>query len=174
MTWSLVDEQCSGNSQTEVSVWQALGTPTVDQVVVATLSSSIGKSVIAVTRYSGVKTSSAVTGVVSGNTNGIDGLCSGGSNTASYAFNVTTTASGSRSTAMGNNTDASGYSATAMGGGTTASGYNATAMGNGTTASHDYSTAMGLNTTASGFASTTMGLLQRVAGLPQKERGPLR
>jgi len=51
--------------------------------------------VIAVTRYSGVQASSAVTGVVLGNTNGIDGLCSGGSNSASYAFDVTTTANGS-------------------------------------------------------------------------------
>jgi hypothetical protein len=96
LTWSLVDEQCAGASETGVSVWQALGTPTGDQVVTATLASSVSRAVLAVSRYSEVQTSSAVAGVVSGNTNGLEGSCSGGSDTSSYSFNVPTTASGSR------------------------------------------------------------------------------
>ena len=94
--WNLVQEQCSGEGQTGVSVWQALGTPTGDGTVTATLASSVNNAVIAVTRYSDVRGSAAVTSVVQGNTNGIDGTCSGGSNTSSYSFIVTTTGTNSR------------------------------------------------------------------------------
>ena len=94
--WNLVDEHCSGEGQTGVSVWQALGTPTGDGTVTATLASSVNNAVIAVTRYSDVRGSAAVTSVVQGNTNGIDGTCSGGSNTSSYSFIVTTTGTNSR------------------------------------------------------------------------------
>ena len=96
LTWTLVAEQCAGASQTEVSVWQAIGTPTGDGTVTATLAASVGRSVITVSRYSGVNPSTPTAGVVQGNTNGVDGACSGGSDTSSYGFNVTTTADGSR------------------------------------------------------------------------------
>ena len=96
LAWSPVEEHCSSTGQTGVSVWQALGTPTGNGTVTATLSSSVSNAVIAVTRYSDVRGSAAVTGVVQGNTNGVDGACSGGSNTSSYSFNVTTTGTNSR------------------------------------------------------------------------------
>jgi hypothetical protein len=44
-----------------------------------------------VARYSGVAPTSPVAFLVAGNTNGINGECTGGSDTSSYAFNVTTT-----------------------------------------------------------------------------------
>jgi hypothetical protein len=90
LTWTLVEEQCSGRNQTGVSVWSAQGTPTGSGVVSATLAASAGNIVIAVSRYSRVDPFDPVSNVVSGNTNGVAGACSGGSDNSSYSLDITT------------------------------------------------------------------------------------
>jgi hypothetical protein len=94
LNWILVQAQCSGRNQTGVEVWMAQGTPNGDGPVTATFSSTPRNAVISVSRYSGVHATSPVGSSVSGNTNGPDGACSGGTDSDTYAFNLTTTVDG--------------------------------------------------------------------------------
>jgi uncharacterized repeat protein (TIGR02543 family) len=94
LTWTLVDEQCGGRNQTGVSVWMAQGTPSGNGTVTATLSSAPTNAVIMVTRYSGVNASNPIGNIISANSNGADGSCSGGVDATTYSVNLTTTASG--------------------------------------------------------------------------------
>ncbi len=84
LTWTLVDAQCAGRSQTGISVWMAQGVPT-GGTVTATLSAAASNAALVVSRYSGASTTNPL-GVISGNTNGVDGTCSGGADNASYSF----------------------------------------------------------------------------------------
>jgi sugar lactone lactonase YvrE len=91
LNWTPVRAQCSGRSQTGVVVYMAQGTPSGDGAVTATLASAPANAIIVVSRYSGVDTvSSPIGNMVSGNTNGEDGGCSGGSDNNSHLFNLTT------------------------------------------------------------------------------------
>jgi uncharacterized repeat protein (TIGR02543 family) len=94
LTWTLVQNQCSGRNNTGIEVWMAQGTPGGDGAVTATLASAAKNAVIVVSRYSGVATTSPIGEVVSGNTNGVNGSCFDGVNTRSYALNLTTSAGG--------------------------------------------------------------------------------
>jgi len=94
LTWTLVKAQCAGRNQTGVEVWMAQGTPSSNAVVTATLASAPSSAVIAVTRYSGVDANDPVGNFISGNTLGLNGACSGGTDNTSYSFNLTTTISG--------------------------------------------------------------------------------
>ena len=67
LTWTRVRAQCAGRGSTGVEVWQARGTPSASGAVTATLASSPGRAVIAVSRYGG---SSGVGASASANTNG--------------------------------------------------------------------------------------------------------
>ena len=60
----------------------------------ATLWDPPANTVIAVSRYSGVSGSDPIGSLVSGNTNGVDGVCSGGTDGTAYAFDLTTTVDG--------------------------------------------------------------------------------
>lgn len=93
LTWTLVDAQCAGRDQTSVEVWMAQGTPSGDGTVTATMDSAPTTAVIAVSRYSGVDPVDPIGAVVSANTNGTDGACSGGTDSAPYSQNITTTES---------------------------------------------------------------------------------
>jgi len=93
LTWTLVDAQCAGRNQTGVEVWMAQGNAS-SGVVTATLASVPNFAVIVVTRYSGVASSNPIGVVISGNTNGLNGSCSGGSDSNNYSFNITTSVSG--------------------------------------------------------------------------------
>jgi uncharacterized repeat protein (TIGR02543 family) len=95
LNWTLVQAQCSGRDATGVEVWKAQGTPSSNGLVTATLASAPSNAVIAVSRYSGVKEVNPIGNMVSGNTNGVNGLCAAGTDTNLYAFNLTTTTSGS-------------------------------------------------------------------------------
>jgi hypothetical protein len=86
LTWNLVRAQCAGRNQTRVDVWMAQGAGTGGPVV-ATLASAASNAVIAVSRYSGA---SGIGTVVSANSVGVNGACSGGSDTSSYAVGLTT------------------------------------------------------------------------------------
>ena len=92
LAWTLVKAQCAARSQTRIEVWKAQGTPTGGETVSANLASAPLNAVIAVSRYSDVSTMSAIGSVTSSNTLGPDGACSGGTDTASYSLNLTTTA----------------------------------------------------------------------------------
>ena len=92
LTWTRVDAQCAGRDQTGVEVWRAQGTPGASGAVTATLASAPTSSVITVSRYSGT---SGVGAVASANSNGAEGSCTGGTDSASYSVNLTTTVAGS-------------------------------------------------------------------------------
>ena len=59
----------------------------------ATLEFASISAVIAVARYSGVASVDPVRPLVAGNTNGIDGACANGTDSASFSFTVTPTQS---------------------------------------------------------------------------------
>ena len=88
LAWSEAASHCSADGGTGVSLWVASGSPTGDGSVLANLDSSVSNAVIVVTRYSGA--AGTPSSVVVGNANGVAGACTGGPNTSSYAFNVST------------------------------------------------------------------------------------
>jgi hypothetical protein len=98
LTWTLLKAQCSGQNKQRVEVWKALGIPTGDGNVSADISNpgeDIQNVVIAVSRYCGVDTINPTGAVVSANTNGVDGACSGGTNSDTFSVDLTTTADNS-------------------------------------------------------------------------------
>lgn len=95
LQWSPVASQCAGRHQTGVSVWSAQGPVASDDRVMATLSSAPRNAVISVSRYSNEAGPLSVGSVVSGNTNGLDGTCSGGSDSEFYSVSIATAVDGS-------------------------------------------------------------------------------
>jgi hypothetical protein len=95
LSWTPVGEQCAGRNQTGIVLYRAHGNPSGSGVVTATLASAPDNAVIAVSRYSGVAASGTIGSVRSMNSNGVSGACSGGSDSAAYAFDLATTAPGS-------------------------------------------------------------------------------
>lgn len=93
--WTRINAQCGARNSTGVEVWMAQGAPTGSGPVTATLDGTPSNATIAVTRYSGVDQISPIGNIISGNTNGANGDCTGGSDASAYSFNLTTTASGS-------------------------------------------------------------------------------
>ncbi|NIQ20723.1 MAG: hypothetical protein GTN95_11270, partial [Gammaproteobacteria bacterium] len=93
LAWSEVATQCSGRNATGVSVWRALGTPSGDGAVTATLDSQAASAVLTVTRYSGVDAAS-LGNVVTANSHGPGGGCSGGTDSDSYSFDLQVTQDG--------------------------------------------------------------------------------
>lgn len=95
LTWTMVKSQCSGRDNTRVEIWKALGTPSGDGIVTADLANSqIKEAVIAVSRYSGINTTTPVGNTVGLNTNGVDAACTGGTDSTQYSTSLTTTADG--------------------------------------------------------------------------------
>lgn len=84
LTWTLVKAQCAGRNQTRVELWRALGVPSGSTAVSASLSGTAGNAVITVARYSGVDPTAPLGAVVSANTLGTGGACSGGVDGAAY------------------------------------------------------------------------------------------
>ena len=95
LTWTQATSQCGGRSQTGVEVWSAIGIPTASGPVTATLAGTAHNTVIAVSRYSGVSASAPVGSILSANSLGIGGACSGGSDSSSYNVTLTAVANGS-------------------------------------------------------------------------------
>jgi len=93
--WSPVRQQCGGRAQTGIALFQARGSPSAGGVVTANLAGTASAAVIAVTRYSGTASTSTIGNVVSANTNGTSGTCSGGVDTTAYAFDLASGASNS-------------------------------------------------------------------------------
>jgi hypothetical protein len=95
LTWTVVRKQCASRGTTMTEVWMAQGTPSGDGPVTATLPSSNLNSAIVVSRYSGVDGTNPIGNIISGNFNGLDGLCTGGTDNAIYSFSMNTTVSNS-------------------------------------------------------------------------------
>ncbi|MGH7451175.1 MAG: FlgD immunoglobulin-like domain containing protein, partial [bacterium] len=93
LTWTLVKKQCAGRGTTMVEVWMAMGTPSSNGPVTATFPAAPSNAVITVLRYSGINSGNPIGNVISGSTTGENGngLCTGGTNSANYSFNLTTT-----------------------------------------------------------------------------------
>jgi uncharacterized repeat protein (TIGR02543 family) len=94
LSWTLVKSQCSGRGLTGVELWMAQGTPTSNSAIAATLASAPDNAVIAVSRYSGANTAAPLGSVISGNTHGLDGVCSLGTDAISYSFDLATSTNG--------------------------------------------------------------------------------
>jgi len=92
LNWQEVRQQCGGRTQTGLALFWAQGTPTGDGIVTADLVETPSSAVIAVSRYSGVQATNPIGNSLSGNTNGLAGDCTGGSDSNAYTFDLTTTA----------------------------------------------------------------------------------
>lgn len=88
LAWMPVEEQCAGRSQAGIEVWKAHGATSGAGPVAASLAQSAEHAAIAVVRYSGVDLADPVGAVVSANTNGVGGACSGGDDNGSYSFDL--------------------------------------------------------------------------------------
>jgi hypothetical protein len=93
LSWTLVKAQCAGRNNTGVEVWMAQGIPQ-SGTVTATFAARASDAVIAVSRYSGVAAANPFGNMISGNTNGVNGACSGGKDNKLYSFNLTATTNG--------------------------------------------------------------------------------
>jgi hypothetical protein len=88
LVWQPVAAQCSARGQTGVSLWQASGQPLGDEAVTASFAAIPRGALIAVSRYSGAV---GVGAVATANALGVAGGCSGGTDSAAYAFDLDTT-----------------------------------------------------------------------------------
>ena len=88
LTWTRVRAQCSGRQQTGVEIWMAQGSASPG-VVSATFASAPTNAVIVASRYAGADALDPIGTIVSGNTNGAEGTCSGGVDGSSYDFPLT-------------------------------------------------------------------------------------
>ncbi|NIW23393.1 MAG: hypothetical protein GWN29_01875, partial [Gammaproteobacteria bacterium] len=89
LTWTLVQSQCGARQQTGVDVWMGTGTPSAGTIS-ATLVASTSKAVIVASRYSGVDPGNPFGAILSSNTSGVNGACSGGADDATFSFELQT------------------------------------------------------------------------------------
>jgi len=94
LAWSRVTSQCGGRSQTGLDVWVAFG-DAASGPVSATFGSSSRSAFVGVARYSGAQAAAPLGALLSGNTNGLEGLCSGGTDGDAYAFDLAAGGAGS-------------------------------------------------------------------------------
>jgi uncharacterized repeat protein (TIGR02543 family) len=98
LAWTELADQCSAQGETGVSLWWARGSPAAAEIVSAGFAGSASTAVIAVSRYSGVDPANPIASppnAVSANTNGTNGVCSGGSDSDSYSVPFSTASYGS-------------------------------------------------------------------------------
>ncbi len=95
LPWTKVARQCGSRSQTAVEVWYALGSPSGNGNVTVTLSSTAAGISLSVSRWSGVDVTDPFGALVSANTLGVSGACSGGSDSSSYSVALTPEAASS-------------------------------------------------------------------------------
>lgn len=96
LQWTLLRQQCAGRNQTGISLWIGQGAPTGSGPVTAQLDAAATAAVISVARYSGADVIDPIRAVVSANTNGVDGVCELGVDTASYSVDLPTTSDGAQ------------------------------------------------------------------------------
>lgn len=95
LTWALVAAQCAGQNTRRLEVWYAIGSPTSDGAVTATLASAPDVAYISVQRWSGAVTAAPIGASSKYNTNGVNGACSGGADNDDATGAITTTADNS-------------------------------------------------------------------------------
>jgi hypothetical protein len=95
LTWTRVAAQCAGRAQTGIEIWAAQGAPSGGGIVTANLQAAVSGAVIAVTRYSGVRATAPIGMVESANSNGVDGACLNGIDSASYSYSLPSVTAGS-------------------------------------------------------------------------------
>ncbi|GEM_PF-1795147 len=94
LSWTPVKLQCSGRNGNVIQVWMAQGTPTGSTPVTATFADTAVNAIIVVSRYFGVHATKPLANVISANTTGLNGDCSGGVDSNTYLMNMSTTAAG--------------------------------------------------------------------------------
>ena len=92
--WSRALAQCSGRDQTGIEIWIGQGSPDSDGPVNAVLEQDPENAAIIATRFSGVDPINPFGHTVSGNSNGENGGCSGGTDSDYYSFEITTSVPG--------------------------------------------------------------------------------
>jgi YVTN family beta-propeller protein len=85
LNWKRVASQCGGRDSTGIDVWYAVGSQPVTGSVTANLAGTPTNSVITVMRYSGTI---GIGDVITSNTNGVGGSCSGGIDSAGYQLSL--------------------------------------------------------------------------------------
>lgn len=90
LNWTKVKSQCGARGTTGAELWMAVGSPASDGAVTATFDKVPKNSVIAVSRFSGVNLASPIGEVYGINTKGINGACSGGTDSDTYSFDIST------------------------------------------------------------------------------------
>jgi hypothetical protein len=85
--WTLLRAQCAGRNQTGVEVWMGQGIA-ASGIVTARFATAPLNAVIAACRFSGADAAGAIGSLVSGNTNGVAGACTGGVDGATYSFDL--------------------------------------------------------------------------------------
>jgi hypothetical protein len=94
LAWTRVRSQCAGRNQTGIALYVAQGVPSGNGPVTATFASALKSATLVVNRYSGAATLSPIGAVVSGNTGGVSGACSGGTDSNAYSLPITTSVPG--------------------------------------------------------------------------------
>jgi hypothetical protein len=87
LTWTQRSSQCSGRSTAAVEVWTAQGSPTFGPVTV-TFDQAPDHAALHVSRWAAVNPNDPVRALVSGNTNGVQGSCTGGADDTTYSFDL--------------------------------------------------------------------------------------
>ncbi len=87
LTWTRLRAQCAGRNQTAIEVWTAQGDPASSGAVSATFAQAPTSGAITASRYSNVS-GDPLGRVLSANSNGPGGACSGGDDGDSYSFDV--------------------------------------------------------------------------------------
>ena len=95
LTWIPVKVQCSGRNGNVIQVWMAQGTPMTGAApVTATFADTATNAIIVASRYFGVHATKPLGNVISANSMGLEGDCSGGVDSNNYLMNTSTTAAG--------------------------------------------------------------------------------
>ncbi|MDX1441395.1 MAG: glycosyl hydrolase family 18 protein [Nitrosopumilaceae archaeon] len=89
LNWLRLDSQCGALGGSQSEVWWAVGDhSTTDGTVTASLPESAKSMIVSTSRISGINTQSPFGEIISGNENGLYGLCSNGMVSDNYSFDV--------------------------------------------------------------------------------------
>ncbi len=88
LTWSPVTSQCSAAGETIITVYKAYGSGSTGTLFANLSGSTAGYLTVAL--FANTNPSNPIGNIVKGNTLGVSGACSGGTNTASFSFNLST------------------------------------------------------------------------------------
>jgi hypothetical protein len=96
LDWFPVANQCGAREATGIHVWMAFGDANFSQPVKARFENSWKNAVMTISRYQNIDANNPIANLVTMNTNGIDGTCSGGKDTDSFSMPMNITSQNSR------------------------------------------------------------------------------